>query len=196
MSEQSPTRKEKHGPSKALQQALCGLSSQIKARREQQFSVLLDSPEIQQKLTMVRDESSAEMYYDEIGYYLDSIEDLLTEQISENPSVQFLLRHYPFVANHIENLCIAHEGPASVHSKSHHLIMALTRHFIDGSEIEIKEYSKNRVFTSQAQVLEFFHGLVQLYNGKPDLYLTALHSITTAANKLKEQRNAANAARR
>ena len=107
--------------------------------------------------------------------------------VSAQPNVsweeRFLFLHYEFILAHFRGLIDRHEGISCCVDKAHEILRRLGHYQTTGKEIRFEETSPRdyryptRVFTTHAEILAFYNGLMDLYFGRPERYLAALRAI-------------------
>lgn len=111
------------------------------------------------------------------------VDGLLAKLAPKKPRAQFILKHSSFVEAHFGYLIEAHEGASCSKDKERAIVRRLLGYYLEERPIEFDPNAKftfhypKVVFTSQAEILEFFEGVYALYYGHPEKYLAAMASI-------------------
>ncbi len=124
-------------------------------------------------------------YYNAIALRWQRVQRALIVSARPNASweEQFLFFHYEFILAHFRGLIERHEGISCCVDKAHEILWRLGRYQTTGEEIWFEETNPRdyryptRVFTTHAEILVFYNGLMDLYFGRPERYLAALRGI-------------------
>ena len=161
---------------------LTGLLDAFSTDNRAAYAQVKGHPVLQEAAQAAKD-GDAEAFRFVLLRRLDQIvEGLLETEFPGNHRLHFLMQQGQFVEMHFKKIIVTKEGSACSSDKSGWLMDALGEFFLTGREIVITHTEKSfwlpeTVFTTHADIVEFFEAVYRLYAGQPDAYLKALQKI-------------------
>lgn len=112
---------------------------------------------------------------------------LVRKHLGNAHELEFLYQHTGFVSSHFRKLIESREGSPCSADKVRTILGAISTFYSRGQKIEWdydQEYTYHlprRIFTTHDVIISFFEGLLHLYYGNNERYLTALLKVHSTA---------------
>jgi hypothetical protein len=173
----------------ALHDMFARLLSDAEAKDAQAYHALADSPGLRSGVAAVRARDPLEFEMAVKWPFKHLCDGLLRAEIQEterSSKARFLFTEIEFVRCNFRFVIEQREGYACVVDKTNYLLRALARNLIDKQPIQFNYDQKytyhlpKSVFTTEAQIMDFFQGLYYLHAGRPAKYLEVLPQLLVA----------------
>jgi len=169
----------------AVSDVLNGLLVAAKERQTSAYEELAES-EILQNSGKCVENCDPEMFNFGLSPLIDVFKGLISSK-AKNEKAEDLFLHCNFYERHFKAQIKKHEGWPCSADKSRTITKALANFFVKGEEIKFnydQEYTYHlptKIFTTHAEILEFFDALRNLRYGGSEKYLEALLKLQESA---------------
>lgn len=166
-----------------IQDVIQGLMSSIAQENREAFDGVAANPAIQAALAEVGKGDVRAFYFALLYPMQNMVDGLLEHALPGKFKAQFLFKQGRFVEQHYRNLFNRYEGPACCADKSKTVVRCLLRYLVGGEEIafdyaaQYTYHLPNRIFTTHAEIVEFFEAVYALHCGQGNLYVALLQRI-------------------
>lgn len=156
--------------------------SSIEKKNIESAEAMESLPVVLDALAHLREGDVTRFYFGLIYPINNAVEGLIAKEFSSREA-RFLVMNSTFVEENFKSLIVKYEGSACSADKSRTIMRALLKFYVSGKEIVFdhsQEYTYHlpkNVFTTHAEIVEFFDGLYRLYYGKSDSYMRAIINV-------------------
>jgi hypothetical protein len=147
------------------------------------YAFVADEPSVIVARKLAEAQNGEDFFY-QMQYPFEQVIDGLLENVFPgNNDAKFIMANHNFIERHFVNLICKMEGSPCSADKSRTICRSLMHFFTSNQPIEFNyqgEYTfhlPKKIFTTHAEIVEFYYGIRDLYCGRSDRYLSAMLKI-------------------
>jgi len=169
--------------SESIKRVMERLAASFETETRDAYMAVADTKEAKLAAEAIKNMNGEEFQY-HAAYPYEQIAKGVILSETNSTEAQFIFMNYNYVERHFRFWIEAVEGGACSADKSRWVVKSLLRHFMSGTEIKPDYEQKytyhlpKKIFTNEAEVIDFFTGIHGLNYGRPGKYLKCVADLS------------------